>query len=82
VDIGATELIHSLLLEQRARGAAVLLISEDLDELIALSDRVSVLYEGRIMGTVDARGADIEHLGMMMAGTPLGHDSPVPGHIA
>jgi general nucleoside transport system ATP-binding protein len=82
VDIGATELIHSLLLEQRARGAAVLLISEDLDELMALSDRISVLYEGRIMGTVEAQGADIEHLGMMMAGTPLGQDAPLSGHVA
>ncbi|MEO6457904.1 MAG: ABC transporter ATP-binding protein [Chloroflexia bacterium] len=80
VDIGATELIHSLLLEQRARGAAVLLISEDLDELMALSDRISVLYEGRIMGTVEAQGADIEHLGMMMAGTPLGQSAPLPEH--
>jgi len=78
VDIGATELIHSLLLEQRARGAAVLLISEDLDELMALSDRISVLYEGRIMGTVEAPGADIERLGMMMAGTPLVQDAPLP----
>ncbi len=82
VDIGATELIHSLLLEQRARGAAVLLISEDLDELMALSDRISVLYEGRIMGTVEAQGSDIEHLGMMMAGTPLGHAAPLPEHSA
>ncbi|HUP28222.1 MAG TPA: ABC transporter ATP-binding protein [Chloroflexia bacterium] len=71
VDIGATELIHRLLLEQRERGAAVLLISEDLDELMALSDRIAVLYEGKIMGVVEARGADIEHLGMMMAGTAL-----------
>lgn len=69
VDIGATEAIRKLLLDQRARGAAILLISEDLDELLALSDRVAVLYEGRIMGTVDAAGADIDHLGMMMAGT-------------
>jgi len=68
VDIGSTELIHGLLAEQRARGAAVLLISEDLDELLALSDRIAVIYEGQIMGTVEADKADIEHLGMMMAG--------------
>jgi simple sugar transport system ATP-binding protein len=70
VDIGATEAIRQLLLDQRSRGAGVLLISEDLDELLALSDRIAVLYEGRVMGTVDARTADVEHLGMMMAGTP------------
>ena len=77
VDIGATELIHGLLSAQRARGAAVLLISEDLDELMALSDTISVLYEGRIMGTVKAQDADIEHLGMMMAGTPIEQKAPV-----
>jgi simple sugar transport system ATP-binding protein len=68
VDIGATEAIHELLMAQRARGAAILLISEDLDELLALSDRITVLYEGRIMGTVDAATADIAHLGLLMAG--------------
>jgi general nucleoside transport system ATP-binding protein len=68
VDIGATEAIHGLLMAQRARGAAVLLISEDLDELLALSDRIAVLYEGRVMGTVDAAGADIGRLGLLMAG--------------
>jgi simple sugar transport system ATP-binding protein len=73
VDIGATEAIHQLLIAQRARGAAILLISEDLDELLALSDRITVLYEGRIMGTVDAATADIAHLGQLMAG---GGDEP------
>src|SRR5690242_6001271 len=73
VDIGATEAIHQLLIAQRARGAAILLISEDLDELLALSDRIAVLYEGRVMGTVDAATADIAHLGLLMAG---GGDEP------
>jgi ABC-type uncharacterized transport system ATPase subunit len=68
VDIGATETIHELLRAQRARGAATLLISEDLDELLALADRIAVLYEGRVMGTVPAAGADVEHLGLLMAG--------------
>jgi simple sugar transport system ATP-binding protein len=68
VDIGATEAIYKLLLEQRASGAAVLLISEDLDELLALSDRIAVLYGGRIVGTVQAEGADVGEIGMMMAG--------------
>ena len=55
--------------EGRARtGAAVLLISEDLDEVITLSDRIAVIYEGRIMGVVPAQEADIEQLGLMMSG--------------
>jgi simple sugar transport system ATP-binding protein len=68
VDIGATEAIHQALREQRARGAATLLISEDLDELLALSDRIAVLYEGRVMGILPARGADPERIGLLMAG--------------
>ena len=68
VDIGATEAIHAALREQRTRGAATLLISEDLDELLALSDRIAVLFDGRVMGVVPARGADAEEIGLMMAG--------------
>ena len=68
VDIGATEAIHEALREQRARGAATLLISEDLDELLALSDRIAVLFEGRVMGILPARGADPEQIGLLMAG--------------
>jgi simple sugar transport system ATP-binding protein len=68
VDVGATEAIHAALREQRTRGAATLLISEDLDELLALSDRIAVLFEGRIMGVLPARGADREEIGLMMAG--------------
>lgn len=70
VDVGASEAIHGVLRAQRMRGAATLLISEDLDELLVLSDRVAVLYEGRIMGIVPAGGADPETVGLMMAGTP------------
>jgi ABC-type uncharacterized transport system ATPase subunit len=68
VDVGATETIHRLLREQQARGAAILLISEDLDELLALATRIAVLYDGRITGSVDAAGADREELGLLMAG--------------
>ncbi|MDQ4075537.1 MAG: ABC transporter ATP-binding protein, partial [Chloroflexota bacterium] len=68
LDIGATESVHRHLLAQRGDGAALLLISEDLDELLALADRVAVIYEGRIMGVVDAEEADVEELGLMMAG--------------
>ena len=68
LDVGATEYVRTKLLEQRNAGAAVLLISEDLDEVITLSDRIAVIYEGRIMGVVPAREADIEQLGLMMSG--------------
>ena len=50
------------------QGAAILLISEDLDELLAVSDRIAVMYDGRIMGTFPADHADIGHIGLMMAG--------------
>ena len=69
VDIGASEYIHHRLLEQRAAGTATLLISEDLDEIRALSDRIAVIFEGRLMGVVDAATATAESLGLMMAGT-------------
>ncbi|MBN2305147.1 MAG: ABC transporter ATP-binding protein [Anaerolineae bacterium] len=68
VDIGATEYIHQRLLDQRAKGTATLLISEDLDEIMALSDRIAVIYEGEIMGVVDRANASIEQLGLLMAG--------------
>jgi simple sugar transport system ATP-binding protein len=68
VDIGATEYIHSLLLEQRQNGLAILLISEDLDEIMALSDRIAVIFEGKIMGIVDGAEATPEQLGLLMAG--------------
>ncbi|NLE52103.1 MAG: ABC transporter ATP-binding protein [Chloroflexi bacterium] len=68
VDIGATEYIHQRLLDQRAKGTATLLISEDLDEILALSDRIAVIYEGEIVGVVERDEADVERLGLMMAG--------------
>jgi simple sugar transport system ATP-binding protein len=69
LDVGATEAVHRLLVRQRERGAAILLISEDLDELLALSDRIGVLFEGNIVGEVEAEKADIREIGLMMAGT-------------
>jgi ABC-type uncharacterized transport system ATPase subunit len=68
VDIGATEYIHNQLLKQRAEGLATLLISEDLDEVRALSDRIAVVFGGEIMGIVDNESTTIEELGLMMAG--------------
>jgi simple sugar transport system ATP-binding protein len=68
VDIGATEYIHNQLLLQRAEGLATLLISEDLDEVRALSDRIMVMFGGEVMGIVDANEVTVEELGLMMAG--------------
>ncbi|MBI9047380.1 MAG: ABC transporter ATP-binding protein [Anaerolineaceae bacterium] len=68
LDIGATEYVHLRLLEQREEGTATLLISEDLDEIMALSDRIAVIFEGKIMGIIDNADATPEKLGLLMAG--------------
>ena len=72
LDIGATEYVRGQLLEQRRGGAAVLLISEDLDEIRHLSDRIAVMYKGRILETLDAMDATREQLGLLMAGVKGG----------
>jgi ABC-type uncharacterized transport system ATPase subunit len=69
LDIAATEAVRSLLLQAAARGVGILLISEDLDEILALADRIAVLYEGRVMGVVPRQEADVEELGLLMAGS-------------
>jgi len=71
VDIGASEYIHQRLLEQRAAGMGILLISEDLDETRELSDRIAVIYEGKIMGIVNRGEATVEEIGLMMAGESM-----------
>jgi ABC-type uncharacterized transport system ATPase subunit len=71
VDIGATEYIHRRLLGRRDTGTAILLISEDLDEIQKLSDRIAVIYEGGIVGVVDRGRATQEQIGLMMAGVSL-----------
>ncbi len=68
IDIGAIEYIYQQLLEQRDTGMATLLISEDLDELLALCDRIAVIYEGQIMDIVDRDATTAEELGLLMAG--------------
>src|SRR6267378_393453 len=68
LDIAATEYVHERLLEQRGQGAAILLISSELDEIRALSDRIAVMFEGRIVATLDAASATEERLGLLMAG--------------
>ncbi|MEX1296138.1 MAG: ABC transporter ATP-binding protein [Candidatus Limnocylindrales bacterium] len=69
LDVGAIETVHRLLLEQREAGMAVLLISEDLDEILMIADRVAVIYEGRISPSVPVEEAKIAQLGLMMTGT-------------
>lgn len=69
LDVGATEEIRSKLLDERARGRAVLLISEDLDEILSLSDHIAVMFEGEIMGIVRAEDANLDDIGLMMAGS-------------
>lgn len=72
LDVAATEAVHNLLLQARLDGKAILLISEDLDELIALSDRIAVICEGQIMGIVPAKDELVPQIGLMMAGqTPM-----------
>ncbi len=68
LDVGATETVWKLLLEQREQGRAVLLVSEDLDEVFTLSDRIAVLYEGEIMGILPGKDENLEKIGLMMAG--------------
>jgi ABC-type uncharacterized transport system ATPase subunit len=68
LDVGSIEFIHHRIVEARDKGAAVLLISAELDEIMSLSDRIAVMYKGRILDTLDAKSATREELGMLMAG--------------
>lgn len=68
LDVGATEYIRRKLIDQRESGVAILLISEDLDEITSLSDRIAVMYEGRIVGMMCADKAKVEEIGLMMSG--------------
>jgi ABC-type uncharacterized transport system ATPase subunit len=68
LDIGATENVRKILLDERNHGAAILLISEELDEIFSISDRIAVIYEGQIMGELASADADREAIGLMMAG--------------
>ena len=68
LDVGATEYVRHKLVDMRDRGAGVLLISADLDEILALSDRVAVIYEGRIVAVKDIDETDLQEIGLLMAG--------------
>ena len=78
LDVGAIESVHRILLERRAAGAAIVLISEELDEILSLSDRVDVMFEGRIAGSFPAETADIHEIGLLMTGGRPAANDAVP----
>lgn len=72
LDVGAIEYIHKRLVEERDKGRAVLLMSLEMEEVLNVSDRIAVIYEGEIVGIVDAKETDENELGLMMAGSKKG----------
>jgi simple sugar transport system ATP-binding protein len=70
LDVGATEAVRKELVTQRDRGRGVLMVSEDLEELFTVADRIAVMYEGQVMGEISPEDATTELLGLMMAGMP------------
>jgi len=68
VDIGSIEFIHNQLVSARDNGAGVLLVSAELDEILSLSDRIAVMYEGKVVAILNGEGADRQHIGRLMAG--------------
>ena len=68
LDVGAIEFVHKYIVEQRNKGRAVLLVSFELDEIMSLSDRIEVIFDGQIIGSVNGKDADEKELGYMMAG--------------
>jgi ABC-type uncharacterized transport system ATPase subunit len=66
--VGAIETVRSLVVAAADRGVGVLLLSEDLDEILSLADRIAVIYEGAILAVVDRADAEVEELGLLMGG--------------
>ncbi len=79
LDVGAIEAVQGVLLREREKGTAILLISEELEEIMSLSDRIVGIYEGRNMGELQAEEATLTEIGLMMAGTRHG-DAETRGH--
>jgi simple sugar transport system ATP-binding protein len=67
LDVGSIEFIHGRAIEMRDAGAAILLVSAELDEVLELSDRIAVMYRGELVATLDGRGASKEEVGLLMA---------------
>ena len=76
VDIGAIEFIHKQIIALRDAGKAVLLVSVELDEILSLSDRIAVMFDGRIMGERDPKTTNEKELGLLMAGITGAQDKP------
>ncbi len=72
LDVGATEYVHQTLLEARKNNAAILLVSTELEEVLSLSDKVAVMYEGNIVGTVQRDEIDVNKIGLLMGGGHVG----------
>ncbi|HLF00863.1 MAG TPA: heme ABC transporter ATP-binding protein, partial [Anaerolineales bacterium] len=68
LDVGSIEYIHGRIIEKRSQGCAVLVVSTELDEILALADRIAVMYRGRIVAVVDRAEVTKEYLGLLMAG--------------
>jgi len=71
LDVGSIEFIHGEIIKMRDQGAAVLLVSAELDEIMALSDRIAVMFGGRVVAVVDRERATREELGLLMAGSQV-----------
>ena len=76
LDVGAVATVHQLLLEAAESGVGILLVSEDLEEVRALADRVAVIYEGSIMAVLDSQDATVDRLGLLMGGSRDIGDQP------
>jgi simple sugar transport system ATP-binding protein len=72
LDVGAIEYIHKQIVAQRDAGKAVLLVSLELDEVMTVSDRILVMYEGELVGQLDPKTTTVEELGLYMAGAKRG----------
>ncbi|MEW6286948.1 MAG: ABC transporter ATP-binding protein [Chloroflexota bacterium] len=82
LDVGSIEYIHSQIIKKRDEGTGVLLVSSELDEILALSDRIAVMYKGHIMDILDANKVNKEYLGLLMAGVhPEGAPLPAEGTV-
>jgi len=79
LDIGATAYIHKQLVAQKESGVGVLLLSLDLDEILSLSDRIAVIYEGKIVGVFEKAAVDTHIIGLLIGGT-LDSSDQQPNH--
>jgi ABC-type uncharacterized transport systems, ATPase components len=82
VDIGAIETIRKVLNEEKAKGKGILLVSADLEEILALSDRIAVMYEGQIMGIINAEDANEDNIGMLMMGGAAAQEAKSGGEAS